>query len=160
VTVAVGDRDVEHREELLLEHAFAEAEARKASLTVLHAWYVPPDYGEVYLDEALLDQWRAESRRDLQEHVATWAAAHPSVEVRVEVPRLRPADALVRASRRTDLLVVARRRSHGLVHLGSVVRAVVRESRCPVLIVTPDTPDRIDRSAADEPAQAEKVPTS
>lgn len=137
VTVGLGDRDVDGREQPLLEHAFAEAEIRRASLTALHAWYLPSDYGEVLIDHPTLRDWQDAARRDLEHQVDPWRTAHPSVDVRVEVPHLRPADALLRASRDSDLLVVARRRAHGPVHLGLVVRTVVRESLCPVMVVTP-----------------------
>jgi nucleotide-binding universal stress UspA family protein len=69
----------------------------------------------------------------------SWRRAHPGVDVRVDVPHVRPIDAIVQASEHTDLMVVGRRRSHGLVHLGSVVRAAVRECHCPLIVVTPDS---------------------
>ena len=139
VTVALGDRDEGSREEVLLSLAFAEAEARAASLTVLHAWYLPAEYGDAGIDRRTLEHWQDVSRQDLEQHLVPWREAHPSVDVRVDVPHLRPVDAIVRASEHSDLLLVARRRSHGVVHLGSVVRTAVRKSRCPLVVVTPDT---------------------
>jgi nucleotide-binding universal stress UspA family protein len=67
----------------------------------------------------------------------------------------RPADVLVAASERSSLLVVARRDPHLPFgsHLGPVLRRVLREARCPVLVVEPSpvpgaVPDRA-RSSAD-----------
>ena len=139
VTVALGDRDDGSREEVLLFFGFAEAEARRASLTVLHAWYLSAEDGDAVIGRPTLEHWRARARQDLETRIAPWREAHPSVDVRVDVPHVRPVDAIVRASGHSDVLLVARRRSHGLVHLGSVVRAAVRESRCPLVVVTPDT---------------------
>ena len=134
VTVAIGEHDVGLRESALLAHAYAEAEARNASLTVLFAWFLPADYGEVTMANPTLGDWRDVARRDVETHVAPWSQSHPTVDVRVDVPHLRPADALLRASRHSDLLLVGRR-THGLQHLGPVVRGALRESQCPVVVV-------------------------
>jgi nucleotide-binding universal stress UspA family protein len=107
-------------------------------LTVLHACHVPTLGGELYVDQWMLEDWQREARSDLEKQLGSWSAAHPTVAVGVDVPCLRPADALVRASAGSDLLAV-RRRSQGLAHLGSVVGAAVRESLCPVLVVTPQS---------------------
>jgi nucleotide-binding universal stress UspA family protein len=140
VTVALGDRDVEGHEDPLLAWAFAEAEARQAPLRVLHAWYLPAVYGQVSVPNPTLEDWQASAREAIEKELEPWRRAHPGVDVRVDVPHKRPIDAIVEASAHTDALVVGRRRSHGLVHLGSVVRAAVRESRCPLIVVTPDSP--------------------
>ena len=144
VTVALGDRDEGSREEVLLSFAFAEAEGRTAPLTVLHAWYLPAEYGDAGIGRPTLEHWQDLARQQLENRLVPWREAHPSVDVRVEVPHLRPVDAIVRASEHSDLLLVARRRSHGVVHLGSVVRTAVRKSRCPLVVVTPDTKVRED----------------
>lgn len=140
VTVALGDRDVKGHEDPLLAWAFAEAEARKSPLRVLHAWYLPAAYGELSLPHPTLEDWQELARQGIEGQLLPWRRAHPGVDVRVDVHHMRPIDAIVEASVHTDLLVVGRRRSHGLVHLGSVARAAVRESRCPLVVVTPDSP--------------------
>lgn len=123
VTVALGEHDTGLNESGLLSWAFAEAEDRGASLTVLHAWF-------------LAEVTDAAGVADVPALVAPWRESHPTVDVRVDVPHLRPADALLRASRHSDLLLVGRRPVHGLQpHLGSVVRAALRESQCPVVVV-------------------------
>lgn len=124
VTVALGEHDTGLSESGLLAWAFTEAEDRGASLTVLHAWFLAAESGE------------AAEVVDVAALVAPWRESHPTVDVRVDVPHLRPADALLRASRHSDLLLVGRRPVHGLQpHLGSVVRAALRESQCPVVVV-------------------------
>lgn len=140
LTVALGDRDVEGHEEPLLAWAFAEAEARRASLEVLHAWYLPASYGELDVSRPALEDWQRLAHQSIDARLLSWRRAHPTVDVRTDVPHKRPIDAIVEASTHTDALVVGRRRSHGLVHLGSVVRAAVRESHCPLIVVTPDSP--------------------
>jgi nucleotide-binding universal stress UspA family protein len=154
VTVALGDHDDGSREEVLLSFGFAEAEARTASLTVLHAWYLPAEYGDAAIDRRTLEHWQELARRELEARIDPWREAHPSVDVRVEVPHMRQVDAIVQASRHSDLLLVARRRSHGLVHLGSVVRTAVRTSQCPLVVLTPDTEVRADATHAFEEASA------
>lgn len=141
VTVALGEHDIGVRESTLLAQAFAEAETRDASLTVLHAWFLPAEYGEVTMANPTLEDWQDVARRDVEAHVTPWREAHPTVDVRVDVPHLRPADALLRDSRHSDLLLVGRR-THGLQHLGPVVRGALRESQCPVVVVgVPATAD-------------------
>ncbi len=154
VTVALGDRDDGTREEVLLSFGFAEAEARTASLTVLHAWYLPAEYGDAGIDRPTLDHWQELARQQVEERLDPWRDAHAAVDVRVEVPHMRPVDAIVQASVHSDVLLVARRRSHGLVHLGSVVRTAVRKSRCPLVVVTPDTEVREDTTPAPHEASA------
>jgi nucleotide-binding universal stress UspA family protein len=134
VTVGLGDEDLDDPSHLL-GPAFAEAENRGACLTVLHAWYLPPDYPEPALDNPTLEDMRQMVHVLLEDQVAPWRHAHPDVDVRVEVTHVRPIDGLLRASGHCDLLVVSRRRSHGLVHLGFAVRTLVRDGLCPVLIV-------------------------
>jgi nucleotide-binding universal stress UspA family protein len=152
VTVALGRRDLEGRWDGLLGKALREARRREASLAILHAWYVPAEYGDVGLDPATMNRWHDEARAEVEESITPWIRAHPEIDVRVDVPHERPVDAIVAASRHSDVLVVGRRRSDGLVHLGSVVRAVIRESQCPVLVVTPAS-----RQAESTPVEPERA---
>jgi nucleotide-binding universal stress UspA family protein len=143
VTVALGDHDVKGHEDPLLTWAFTEAEARDAALDVLHAWYLPIYYGELDMTHPKLEDWQRLAQQEIDARLLRWRRAHPGVDVRVDVTHMRPIDAIVEASAHTDLMVVGRRRSHGIVHLGSVVRSAVREAECPLVVVTPES-----RSAA------------
>jgi len=152
VTVALGRRDVAGRWDGLVAEALHEAQRRNASLTILHAWYVPAEYGEDGLDAATVNRWHEEARAEVTAAIAPWIRTHPDVDVRVAVPHQRPVDAIVAASRHSDVLVVGRRRSDGLVHLGSVVRAAIRESQCPVVVLTPAS-----RQTAPTPVELERA---
>jgi nucleotide-binding universal stress UspA family protein len=133
--VSVG-LDGMHGNEQLLEHAFTEADIRGASLTLVHAWFLPALYDDAVLDRRALHQWRDEVRRELLEQVARWRPSYPGIEIRVEVPHSRPADALVEASGRSDLLLLGHRSSEGAGQVGAMTRAVLREATCPTLVVS------------------------
>lgn len=65
-----------------------------------------------------------------------------------------PVEALVDASRKSDLLVVGSRGAHGLAALGSVAERVAHEAQCPVLIVRGVVAD------AQQPGSARLITTS
>jgi nucleotide-binding universal stress UspA family protein len=119
----------------LLERAFALAAERAADLTVLHAWFIPSMYDEVLLGSEAIIEAREVVRAQFHRQMDAFAAVYPTVQAHLEVSHVRPADALVEASRRSDLLLVGRRSAHTLAHLGPVARALVRESRCPVMVL-------------------------
>jgi nucleotide-binding universal stress UspA family protein len=130
--------------EALLRHGFAEALARDARLTILHAWYLPPLYDDALVDRADLHHWREGVRARIEAAALSHKARHPDVDVHIELVHMRPADALVERSGRSDLLVLGRSWSKATVsHLGSVTRAVLRETHCPVEVV-----DVVDRTAS------------
>jgi nucleotide-binding universal stress UspA family protein len=135
LVVGVDDTTGDHR---LLEPAFALAAEREASLVVLHAWYIPSMYAEAMRGRAAVEEAREKTRFRIAEEMAVWQAAYPAVDAQLEVSHARPADALLAASQRSDLLVLGRRSgAHAVTHLGSVTRALVRESRCPVMVLPP-----------------------
>jgi nucleotide-binding universal stress UspA family protein len=152
--VLVGlDGTGDHR--ALLAHAFAEADRRNAALRVLHAWFVPTMYDNVIVDRVAQDEWEESAGRIVDVELQPYRRAHPSVDVRIDVVHKRPADALVERAGHSALLVVGRRgAAHGLTHLGSVTRAVIRESPCPVTIVAPAA---VGTSGRDEAAVEEPV---
>jgi len=80
----------------------------------------------------------------LAERLAGWGAKYPDVPVRRSVVRKQPAEALVNASEKAQLVVVGSRgrgNAAGLL-LGSVSHAVLHRSHCPVAVVRPDVPVR------------------
>jgi len=112
-------------------------------LTVLHVvvpFYVPVDLpmglGRDQLPP-IRDIVRAEQRRlvDLVERSVGSCAA--SIRCRVAIGD--PADRIVRAGRRADVIVMATTGRSGLAHLliGSVAEKVVRHANVPVLTVRP-----------------------
>ena len=130
-------------DEEVIDEAFASAASLEATLTVLHAWSMPDAYLDAVADRRTLALWRRSVRDQLSEQLDPWLGAYPKLRVRVDVAHMRPADALVNASRRSDLLVLGRsgdvRRPH---HLGGTARALIRESMCPVVVVpvVPESP--------------------
>jgi nucleotide-binding universal stress UspA family protein len=113
------------------------AHAAAPAVSVPETW---PGSGDAPQDGVLLHHAFHEATvrnasLSVQDHVAPGQSAHPTIDVRAEVPHIRPVDALEHASAHSDLLLVGRRRGHGLVHLGSVVRTLISESRCPVGVV-------------------------
>jgi hypothetical protein len=71
----------------------------------------------------------------LSERLAAWQAAYQDVDVRIDVRHMRPADALVAASRHSDLLLLGRGERHGYGQPSSLTRALIRESLCPLEVV-------------------------
>jgi nucleotide-binding universal stress UspA family protein len=121
-----------------LAAAVAEATWRSAELVAVHAWQLPPPY---YVDmpdvEHTLDKWRRTAELAVAEELAGWAERHPDIAISRIFEHAHPVGALVEHSADSDLLVVGTRGGggiHGLA-LGSVARAVVAGSVCPVMLV-------------------------
>jgi nucleotide-binding universal stress UspA family protein len=155
-TVTVGI-DVALRSREVLRQALVAAAARRATLRVLHSWWSPGFNDDIAFDRLASGDWRTETIGELETLLAEMRVEEQDVPVQVEVAHGRPADALVAASRHSDLVVVGRHDALIPVgsHLGPVARAVVRESQCPVLLVAPThrhsivrTTTTADRAAA------------
>jgi nucleotide-binding universal stress UspA family protein len=136
-TVTVGVDDPE-RAEPVLRAAAAEAKSRGAVLHVLHTSNLPPAYDDILLARTENEQWMARATAEIQAAIQTLGDdAH--VRLRIEARHAYAADALIEASRDTDLLVIGRHDSRVPIgcHLGPIARAVLREADCPVLLVDP-----------------------
>ncbi|HET7306073.1 MAG TPA: universal stress protein [Segeticoccus sp.] len=119
-----------------LGFAFQQAAARHVPVVALHAWWVDP----VFLPTAIPGAWDevdARARGAVDTLLARWKARFPEVEVQPALARMRPADALVEASRSAQLLVVGSRGRGGFssLLLGSVSRRVLHRAQCPVAVV-------------------------
>ncbi|GAA1148180.1 universal stress protein [Nocardioides aquiterrae] len=136
--VAVGVDEVGSTAHLL-QAAFEEALARAATLRVVHTWRYSEAFDDVVFDGRRKEAHSAELAARLREDLDPLTAKFTGVPVDLAVRHGRPADAIIEESRRCDLVVVGRHRTGNRVshHLGSVVRAVVRESRSAVLVVDP-----------------------
>jgi len=142
-------------DDTLLRYGVEEAGRREARLVVLHAWFVPELYGDALTDRAELHHMHEGVRARIEAALLPLRADHPRVDVRVELVHMRPADAVVERSGRTDLLVLGRSfASPGSSHLGSVTRAALREARCPVAVVDAVAPSLADPSEARQTAGA------
>ena len=107
-----------------------------ARLEVLHAWWMANGLDTPMLDHQLVADWTARSRAELEPVLAQVRAQHPALPLTLEIVHSPPAQALLAAASRSDLLVLGRRH-HRLppgTHLGPVARAVLDHGDCPVLV--------------------------
>jgi nucleotide-binding universal stress UspA family protein len=117
------------------------AHAADASLTLLSAispeisaWWLQ---GASSLDAEIIDRYRRTRGRELEDAAAETLRDLPSVDTTHELPQGDAVAQLLAGSASADLLVVGSRRwgALGRLVLGTVSEAVVRESRCPTLVV-------------------------
>jgi nucleotide-binding universal stress UspA family protein len=130
-----------------LKAGFEWAAATGAPLRVVHAWRLDAVYDDIITDRVAA-QWREEQRRVLDAAVQGMREHYPGVTVIIEVRHQWPTEVLVDDSRVASLVVVGRHGPHGWEpqHLGSLARTVLRESKCPVMVV----PVRRHEDAADD----------
>lgn len=134
--VLVGVDDSQAAQDALAT-AFAEASARGARLTALHSWRFPSAYDDLIASRIGMNEWRDRATRELDRTLAPWRELYPEVVTDVVVVHDDPAHALASASYTADLAVVGRSGSGGPLsfHVGGIARAMLRTSRCPVVIV-------------------------
>lgn len=127
-----------------VEWAYAEADARRAPLVAVHAWWweEPSPLVDLPTDEELAsdDDWTAlaESRRMMMsEMLAGGRAEYPDVAVRTEFVRGDATAVLEEASEDAQLVVLGTRGRGGFTGLllGSVSSRALHHSRCPVVVV-------------------------
>jgi nucleotide-binding universal stress UspA family protein len=118
----------------VLELAYRQASIRDLPLLVLHCFWdllsaghlengEPPDYEE--------------ERAMFAESIAGMAEKYPEVRVRTELAHGVPADAILKAGERMDLVVVGAHQARGSERFmfGSVSVSVVEHATCPVAVV-------------------------
>lgn len=149
-TVTAGV-DVPDRCEHVLRTAAAEAEARGATLHVLHTWSFPSPYEDLVMSRDDDGEWAKRAAAEIQGVLDTLGVETFDVPVEIEARHTYPADALVESSRTSDLLVIGRHDPAIPLgsHLGPVARAVLREAACPVLLADPVPADRWRRGHGD-----------
>ena len=137
-TVTVGVASVENAEEVL-RTAVGAARSRDATLLVLHARAFR-GAGHDIIERTRLDGHQA-PRATAEIHAALNRLGDlvTGVPVRIDAPRLDPADALILASRVSDLVVIGRHDPLAPLgsHLGPVARTVLADAACPVLLADP-----------------------
>ena len=143
------------RNDALLDRAFAVASACHGTLTALSAWAWPAPYDKVSGDPSAVRTWTSHVGDLLSERLAPWRVAYPSLDIRIDVRHMRPADALVAATRHSDLLLLGRGHQDGYGQLGPLTRALILEALCPVEVV-PDS-FRSGRSSGTSPAAQRSV---
>lgn len=134
-TVTVGV-DIPARSEEVLRAAAAEARSRGATLRVLHTWN---PYEDIVMSRTDDERWADRAATEIQQVVGKLGDELADVPLEIDARHADAADALIEASRTTDLLVLGR---HDAVipigsHLGPIARAVLREAACPVLLADP-----------------------
>jgi nucleotide-binding universal stress UspA family protein len=134
--VAVGV-DVPEQSAHLLRAAGVEARNRGVPLHVLHTWAFPSAYDDIVMSRTEEHDWEARSTSEIEAVLDSLGRDLDGVQVRIDARHARPADALVEASKSSQLVVVGR---HDPVmpvgsHVGPVARALLQQSACPVLLV-------------------------
>lgn len=120
--------------------AAQEAARRGEPLTIVRAWSMtnaPPPATRTPSYVPPLRDWEDAVRDDMARRWRSLAAGAPGVEVSLQPVHSGAAKALLEASEKADLVVVASRGRGGFggLLLGSVAEQVVRHSRCPVTVV-------------------------
>lgn len=120
----------------LIRHAMRIAADRAARLVVLHAWEYADGIDALFESYDELPDWEERIRTDLTELVADASPPFSGLDVEVRMVHGQPASVLTDASATAQLLVIGRR-AHGrsFGHLGGTGRAVLRESRCPAMVL-------------------------
>lgn len=118
-----------------LDHGFAAAARSGRPLHVVLCWTAPRDRTDRRTD-------RAEQHRALSIALSGYAEHYPDVPVTELVLDADPIEELARRSRRAALLVLGSRGRGRLASLafGSVSRALIRRSHCPVAVLRPGVP--------------------
>ena len=120
----------------VLDAAVHEAMTAGAPLRLVHAWRLDSVYDDV-IATRIDPEWRARVEERMLRSVAEVVAAHPGLRVEVQAVHEWPADALESLASSSRLLVVGRHAHHASTppRLGSVARALLRASGCPVMVV-------------------------
>ncbi|WP_338750682.1 universal stress protein [Janibacter alittae] len=136
--VVVGIDGSEHSR-LAFEHALAAAALRGKSVTAVTSWNVEVVNGVVVTEPGSPEWEMVDTRyRTMAEAtVAELRAAHPQIEVTVEVHHGRAADTLVEVAQGADLLVVGSRGRGGFrgMLLGSISQRVLGRATVPVAVL-------------------------
>lgn len=129
---------------LALRHAVEAAAALGTSVVVVRAW------SHDRIDPYVLDllEWEgveADERAQLEKSVQPAREAHPDVPIGTELVRGHPAQSLLRAAERAQLLVVGSRGNGGVTGLllGSISRNVLHRAHCPVAVLTAPAPSDV-----------------
>jgi nucleotide-binding universal stress UspA family protein len=144
--VTVGLDGAPRAEEVL--HAAADAaRARGATLHVLHARTFANAHGDLVMTRLDDEPWTSRVPAEIQAVLDRLGDVVTGVPVRFVTRRMRPADALIKASQRCHLVVIGRPDPTTPVgsHLGPVARAVLAEAACPVLLANPRSGEPLRR---------------
>ena len=104
---------------------------------MLHTWSFPTAYDDLVMSRTEEAEWLARTEREITEVLDRLADEIADVPVRIDARHARAAEALVEASRSSQLVVVGRHDPLMPVgsHVGPVARSLLHASACPVLLV-------------------------
>lgn len=138
VVVGVGDVAVAAD---VVGLALADGRARSGRVRFVHAWSYNAAYDDLVFEGAAGREHESGLRHDLERSLVAPLQGFEDVPTEVLVAHARPADLLVAQSRPAGLVVLGRHHPAAPwpPHLGSVVRAVLREAESPVAVVGPAT---------------------
>jgi nucleotide-binding universal stress UspA family protein len=123
----------------VLAAAFAWAEARGGSVSVVHAWELEDPYIDKSEARTNAARWEKLGMEVIDEALAEWRTTYVG-PVEGRVIHGQPAAVLARAAEDADLLMLRRAHEHRpWDHLGATVRALLLMSPTPVMVV-PSTP--------------------
>jgi nucleotide-binding universal stress UspA family protein len=135
------------RAEEVLHAAAGAARARGATLLVLHALTFANAHRDLVMTRLDDEPWTSWAPAEIQAVLDRLGDAVTGVPVRIVTRRMKPADALIQASQRCQLVVIGRPDPTTRVgsHLGPVARAVLAEAACPVLLANPRSGEPLRR---------------
>jgi len=131
--VALG-LDARDPADAAIDFAFETAQLRDVRLHAVHAWRLPSCAAELPfgIPEEDRGTWEDHEVQLLADVLRPWRAKYPEVRVLEDVVLLAPEHALIHRSASAALVVVGRRADS---RAGSVARALLRDSECPVAVV-------------------------
>jgi nucleotide-binding universal stress UspA family protein len=118
--------------------AFSRARRLNVPLVAVHGWETPTLYSwDAGTVTGAVSQWEQEAHAEFDKVLDTWRERFPDVEVEAVHSHSHPAMAVLDAADRAQLLVLGRHTDGKLggFAFGSVTRAVLHYSKCPVMVV-------------------------
>jgi nucleotide-binding universal stress UspA family protein len=118
--------------------AFSRARRLGVPLVAVHGWEDPTVYAwDAPAVASASAEWEAEAHAAFDKVVDGWRAHFPDVEVRALHRHSHPAMAVLEAAENAQIVLLGRHvdRRHGGLAFGSVTRAVLHYSECPVTVV-------------------------
>lgn len=129
--------DTDHQDDQMLAFAFERAQQLSVPLVAIHAWETHPSFAATEADR---EAWAAQAVDALEKLLRRWRQLYPDVELRLRQHHEHPAMALLDEAERThaQMIVLSRHtpsEHRGGFAFGSVARAVLHYSECPVAVV-------------------------
>jgi nucleotide-binding universal stress UspA family protein len=121
-----------------LAFAFDEASRRRAPLTAVRVWSIPPSWAFDVVHLTRESEWREDAEASLAEDLTGLAAQYPDVELTRVVERSSsPAKSLVTHAAGASLLVIGARGHGGVpgLDMGMIARSVLAHAEVPVAVV-------------------------